>query len=201
MPIKWVKRSKPTITIILILISCNDGVCHTPPAAFFQAGLLDNQEGANAERYVCLQKALGEVFPTPSFFAPALRTAVPTTVETPSMENPPRWGVIYIVPGTRYCCTHMYHYRQKCNERFCINIEYKISLYLGTDGHTRYMLLLSYLYEDFLNSSYLSALNSYPQTGLYRFALVCTKTLCALSRPRASVYTLIAVYCCSTGQT
>ena len=72
-------------------------IYHTshPPAVVFQARLLDNQEGANTERYVCLQKALGEVFPTPSFLAPALRTAVPTAVETPSMENRPRWGVIY----------------------------------------------------------------------------------------------------------
>ena len=44
---------------------------HTPEAVF-QAPLLDNQEGANTERYVRLRKALGETLLTPTFWAPSL---------------------------------------------------------------------------------------------------------------------------------
>ena len=43
----------------------------TPPGAVLQTRLLDNQEGANTERYG-LRKALGEMLPTPNFLAPKL---------------------------------------------------------------------------------------------------------------------------------
>ena len=44
---------------------------HPPPGAVVQARLLENQEGANTERYV-FGKALGETFPASTFLAPTL---------------------------------------------------------------------------------------------------------------------------------
>ena len=40
-----------------------------PSGVVFHARLLDNQDGANTERYARLRKALGETFPTPSLLA------------------------------------------------------------------------------------------------------------------------------------
>ena len=64
-----------------------------PPGPFSKPELLDNQEGANTERY-----AFGKLsviyIPTPTFSAP--KDNIPTVV-IPSTENRHKGGVIYIV--------------------------------------------------------------------------------------------------------
>ena len=69
----------------------------TPRRGGFQARQLDNQEvgiSANTEPYVRLRKALGEMFPKPTFLfctvtIPTIPT-IPTAVKISTMENRPR---------------------------------------------------------------------------------------------------------------
>ena len=86
-----------------------DGVYDTPPRSFFQARLLDSQEGASTERYVFSSSrrhlSNADVFGTGTI--PTIPT-IPTinTVEISTMENRPR-GVWYTPSYTgtyRYGC-------------------------------------------------------------------------------------------------
>ena len=59
----------------------------TPTWGDFQARLLDNQEGANTDRYV-FGKALREMFPAPTIFG----IATTPTVEISTLESRPTGG-------------------------------------------------------------------------------------------------------------
>ena len=84
----------------------------TPPWGVFSKVDCSTTKRVRHHRKIRLRKALGEKFPTPVFWAPALQVSIIIAVDISTMENRPRvqgggmYTVGYVLPRTRYyCCT------------------------------------------------------------------------------------------------
>ena len=71
---------------------------HTPLGRLFQPRLLDNQEGANTERYVFRKLSARRGVSNVDLFGTG--GTIPAAVEMPSLENRPRGGVIFCTQYT-----------------------------------------------------------------------------------------------------